>query len=89
MIKPICLVGVSAILSGCAVSLDRVGYETAEVADKNFTISEWHYCEAQTLGAVRRKFRRNLDGLENYLRGCYWTNQEIGAFMGGMESPTQ
>ena len=75
----ISMIGILTVLQGCT-SLDAAGRTTAEAADKNFTIARWHYCEGQSIGAIKRNFGRNTEGLQNYLRGCGWFEEQVEIF---------
>lgn len=78
LLSVIVLIG-SVLLSGCATV--QQGYAVGvEAADQLFAAARVAYCNAQTIGAVRRFYGRNTEGLSEYLRACGWDEESVEKF---------
>jgi len=64
---------------GCS-SIDRAYDRGVEAADYTLDAARVAYCDAATMGAVRREYGRDVAGLGDYLRACGWHEKQIEAW---------
>jgi hypothetical protein len=63
----------AAVMNGCAqfsLFKSAVAVEGARVADEALTVSEWGQCEAATVGAIKRRYKDNPEGLRRWQEFC-------------------
>jgi len=61
------------MIQGCAgftTAKTAIAIEGFKVADEALAVSEWGQCEAATVGAIRRKYKDNPQGLKRWQAFC-------------------
>jgi hypothetical protein len=82
MIKYLYLVAACAALTGCAewtVVKTSVAEHGAAVADQELVTARWATCEAVTVGAIRRRYANDPEGLKAWQAYCSTKQQEAVA----------
>lgn len=76
---------VSLILSACAAQIQQADQAAQAAADSALVLGRIGYCDAPTLGALRRAYGPDLAGLRRHLLACGWTPEAAAAVTGGGE----
>ena len=76
------VVVVATFFAGCA-SVQTAHQRGIDAADFGFDAARVAYCDAVTMGAVRRQFGRDIAGLGDYLRACGWYEEQVMAWVNG------
>jgi hypothetical protein len=80
--KALYLVAACAALTGCAewtAVKTSVAEHGAAVADQELIAARWATCEAATVGAIRRRFANDPEGLKAWQAFCSVKQQDAVA----------
>lgn len=77
-------VALAFLLGGCS-SWGQVHADLKAKTDFSLDAAQVLYCDAPTLGALRREYAGNMEGLRNHLIACGWSPGMASALLYGLD----